>query len=550
MAKTFSIDLSDDRLISIAADMVDSHNYISALKMLNKNAGLHGSDEDALMLYAEIFDDMGLYEKSVNGWFRYLDTADAGELADCYEGLAIGFMNLGNEHFSAFYYNKLLMETDEIDGAEREEIIKDFLSAQENPLKFVYPPALADCSEFISSGIEHMKAGEYDLAVEDFDKVAEGNPKYSSARNYVAMCKIIADKTEEAEQECLNLLKFRPDDVQALTTLAAVKTEEGKTEEARELAKRLLSLGVKEPDEVYKIATVCCENKMHEDAYSLFCGLGDGFEYDLNVLYFKAVSAFNAGMIEESFEAFDRLVTIYPDAVTAKYYYNLARKAEKSGDMTELSYFYRLPAELRESSLKVLAAYMRLSSASARKFAREVDLSLCVQWCFDEREGKGGELQLLACQVAVKAEMEETVRGLLLDAFLDDRIKLDMLTSLAERNVFDCFGVVICNVYRRVTMRPLTVDRAKKKYFVRAYARLLAHFAILDDGFGEEFAAAAEEIYVKLAGEGRLDCVKNVEILTAAVYLVSKVRAAEISGDGIYEFFEVTKEQVNSLIGD
>ena len=79
MAKTFSIDLSDDRLISIAADMVDSHNYISALKMLNKNAGLHGSDEDALMLYAEIFDDMGLYEKSVNGWFRYLDTADAGD---------------------------------------------------------------------------------------------------------------------------------------------------------------------------------------------------------------------------------------------------------------------------------------------------------------------------------------------------------------------------------------------------------------------------------------------------------------------------------------
>ena len=65
-----------------------------------------------------------------------------------------------------------------------------------------------------------MKAGEYDQAVEEFEKVGEGNPKYLAARNYVAMCKIISDKCEEAEQECLQVLEKYPDDVQALTTLA------------------------------------------------------------------------------------------------------------------------------------------------------------------------------------------------------------------------------------------------------------------------------------------------------------------------------------------
>ena len=54
------IDLSGDRLIGIAADMVDNHNYIGALKMLNKNAEISGNDEDSYMLYAEIFDDLGL----------------------------------------------------------------------------------------------------------------------------------------------------------------------------------------------------------------------------------------------------------------------------------------------------------------------------------------------------------------------------------------------------------------------------------------------------------------------------------------------------------
>lgn len=131
------IDLSSDRLIAVAADLVEEHNYISALKMLNKNAERNFNDEDSYMLYAEIFDDIGLYEKSVNSWFRYIDCTLSGELSEAYEGLAVAYMNLGDEHFSAYYYNKLLLDTDEINDDERKEIISSFLSREPNPLKFV-----------------------------------------------------------------------------------------------------------------------------------------------------------------------------------------------------------------------------------------------------------------------------------------------------------------------------------------------------------------------------------------------------------------------------
>lgn len=549
MGKTLEFDLSDDRLIGLASDLVDGHNYISALKMLNKNQVLYGNDEDSLALYAEIFDDIGLFEKCVNGWFRYMDIAVGEDMAECYEGLAVSFMNLGNEHFSAYYYNKLLMETDDIDAESREEILKDFLSAEENPLKFVYPPALADCSGIFSDGIEKMKEGNFDAAVEAFENIAEGNEKYLNARNYIAMCKIIADKREEAEQECLNVLKKNPDNVQALTTLAAVKTESEKYDEAVELAKRLLSLDITQSEDLYKIATVCCENKMHKEAYETFCKLPSEYDYDLNVMYFKAVSAFNYGNLEDSFNIFDNLVTVYPEAVTAKYYYKLARGLAERGEKTELSYFYRLPNDLRESSLKVLTAYMRLSKTNAKKLADEVDLGSCIKWCFDECEGKGGgDLQLLAAQVAIKAEADEIVRDILLNAFLDDRIKIDMLTTLAERNKFDIFGVVICNVYRRVSTQPMIVGSKKKKLFIRAYARLAAHFSILDDEYGQKFSSAAETLYDKLADGDRLDEVKDIEVLTAAVYELSGVRAADIDGDAVYDFFDVDKYKVYDLL--
>ena len=551
MAKTLRLDLGADRLIGIASDMVDGHNYISALKMLNKNAEISGNDEDSLMLYAEIFDDMSLYEKCVNGWFKYMDAVTDDDLSDCYEGLAVSFMNLGDRHFSAFYYNKLLFESDDIDGEMREQIVDDFLSTEENPLKFAYPPRLADCSDIISAGIEKMKAGEYDNAEQEFDKIDEENPKYSAARNYIAMCKIISDKTDEAEQECLNLLKRNPGDIQALTTLAAVKTEAGKKDEALSLAKRLLDLKLEKPDEIYKIATVCCENGLHEDAYNLFCKLSDEFAYDLTVLYFTAVSAFNCGKIEESLNVFDKIVTIYPEAVTARYYYNEVREVAAGKERAEMSYFYRLPQEVREASLKLLAAYMRLSAASAKKLNSELDLSSCIKWCFDECEGKGGgELQSLATHVAIKAGMDECVRDILLNAFLDDQLKIDALSYLTERNEFNCFGVVICNVYRRVTMQALQLGRLKKVNFVRAYARLVAHFSILDDEHGKAFAAAAEELYNTLAQENRLDVAKDTDALTAAIYIKSGVREAGVNGKQLWQFFDVPKAKVQKILGE
>jgi Tfp pilus assembly protein PilF len=63
MIKTTGIDFSEDRLLAIAADYLEDHNYIGALKMLNKNAQINGNAEESYMLYAETFDDMELYEK-------------------------------------------------------------------------------------------------------------------------------------------------------------------------------------------------------------------------------------------------------------------------------------------------------------------------------------------------------------------------------------------------------------------------------------------------------------------------------------------------------
>ena len=554
MNKTDRIDLSADRLISIAADCVEEHDFIAALKMLNKNAVLNGNDEDSFMLYAEAFDDMGLYEKCVNGWFKYIDYAGAtADLAEAYEGIAVSFMNMGMDSFAAFYYNKLLMETDSNLTAEnRQEIIEAFLKTEKPPLRFAYPPRLVDYSVELEKGVEFMRNNEFDSAVAEFSKVDESNEKYVAARNYIAMCDVITDRNEQAEEECLAILRRDSGNIQALTTLAAVKSQQHKTDEARELAYWLLAIDPQDGEELYKIATVCCENGLHEQAYSIFCRLDERFMYDCTLLFFKAIAAYNSGKAEKSLEIFDTLLTIYPNAVTADYWhYEVLTESKKPAENRRtLEYFYRLPKSECEVNISFLTAFNRLTDAGAAKVCEETDVGGAIHWCFDEGDGNSSyELKLLGAMSAVKGGLDDTVRDILLDAFLQDGIKLEVLSALVQQNREGEYGIVVCNLYKRVTLVPLTLGRNKKKIFLRAYGLAFSRFAMLEAEYPYMLAAAAEKLYNKLESEKRLDICRSVPALAAAILKFSEIRESGLSEEQIFSFFGAGSEKVNEILG-
>lgn len=555
MNKTDTIDFSPDRLIAIAADDVEAHDYIGALKMLNKNAVLNGNDEDSYMLYAEAFDDMGLYEKCVNGWFKYIDYAGSGaDFAEAYEGLAVSFMNMGQENFAAFYYNKLLMETDEkLTQQNRQDIINAFIKDGKPPLKFVYPPKLADFSQEIDSGMERMRASDFEGAVTEFAKVDEGNDKYLSARNYIAMCNVICDKLEEAEEECALILERDPSNVQAMTTFAAVRSQQGRKEEAAEVAFRLLALNPADSEDMYKIATVCCENGLHEQAFDLFSRLDDKFAYDSSILFFKAVAAYNCGKINKSLEIFDLLLTIYPNAIAADYWHFIALEESRKREdkrLKELEYYYRLPRRECESNIEILTEINALSDAAALKMAKKADITGIIHWCFDEGDGSASyELKALGALCAVKCRLEDTVRDILLDAFLQDGIKMETLNALVQQNAEGEYGLVVCNIYKRITLVPIKVGKLRRKTFLRAYGLAFSRFAMLAEEYPYKLAAACEKLYEKLDKEGGLEACRSVSSLAAAIVKYSEIRESGLNDEQIYSFFGTDEDKVNKILG-
>ena len=141
------------------------------------------------------------------------------------------------------------------------------------------------------------------------------------------------------------------------------------------------------------------------------------------------------------------------------------------------------------------------------------------KWCFDETDGTGSaELRLLAAQVAVKADLDYIVRNLLLDAFADDKMKIDVLISLAERNRFDCFGVVLSEV-STLSMRGFTDEQ-------RQYMREQV-FRRVDTGEAEMeciFTTAAERFgYDK--EKFRSEWKRNERVNHDTVALIDELRA-------------------------
>jgi tetratricopeptide (TPR) repeat protein len=553
MIKTTGIDFSEDRLLAIAADYLEDHNYIGALKMLNKNAQINGNAEESYMLYAETFDDMELYEKCINGWFKYIDYADPdSDLSDAYEGLAVSFLNLGQENFAAYYYNRLLMETaEDLTNEDREQIINAFLSSDKPSLKIAYPPKLADYTKEMDNGVSMMRLNNYDGAIAEFEKVHEDNEKHASARNYIAMCKIISDKTEEAEQECESILEKYPNNVQALTTMAAIKRQQEKNDESLAIAQKLLSLKVDGLDDVYKIATVCCENELHEDAYRLFCKLEGEFCYDTNVLYFKAISAYNCGYSDASLQAFDTILTVNPDAVTARYYRDYVKKNEKNKKYLKkpLKYFYRLPQKEREANLQFLTLYSSLGKREADMLAGEVDITECIKWCFDESDGRDNvELQMLGASCALKAGLDDLLRDILLDTTVADPVKMETIGEITQRNEGISYGVVVCNLYRKLYIPRLVIGRAKKNVFLLAYSLLVSRFAMLNADYVFLIHSAATTMYNDFSDNGKLAQCTDYASLAAAIYHFSGIREAGLNEEGICSFFGADEKKYKKLI--
>lgn len=546
--KTLKIDFSEKRFGEIADKYYNEGNYLSSLRFAYKQLEHYGGSDDVYVRLSDIYEGMGLHGSALHWWFHFLHIAEKEDLPDIYEGLAVNFLNTGNENQSAYYYNKLIDADDALPDETKIDIANAFSHSKKDKLNFVYPPKLADYSKELSIGSRALKAGDFKRAIKEFSKIEKGSKEYVSAQEMNAVACLLKGDTETAENICVELLEEHPNNVRIRATLAAVYLEAGKKEESREIAKRLSMEKTEDTDDLYKIATVCCENDMHEEAYQKFMQLERQLAYDGRMLYFKAVAAYKSGRIDEAEQTLQKLCTIYPDAEVAKYYLK-AIKNYKDGlaEAPQLIYFYHLPQEERENRCKTLIQIKNCPRDEAQLFGLLALHDKYFEWCFDEMDGGDQDLQYLGLVTAEHVRADEFLQEVLLNYEVADVLKIETLYMLLNRNEDIELGIVLCNIYRKIKLLRIKIGRKRRKRFLEGYAKVASKFVVINDSYAEKLKIAAETLYRALEAYDALDLIDNTDDCACAIFVTAGLKELGTDAQSVAQAFGASAERVGVL---
>lgn len=547
--KTKRIDFDNKRLGRQADKYYNEGKYLPALRFAYKQYELYGGDGDIYTRLADIYEGLGLHYSAINWLYRFLDIASEEDLPDIYESLAVNYLNLGKEAESAYYYNRLIDADDNLPEETKMEIVNAFSKDKRSKFRFVYPPKLADYSKEIELGSKALKSGRSETAMKILGTVEKGSKDYAEAMEMRAVACLLSGELAEAERICLELLAEEPTNTRVRSTLCAVYLEQGKSEESKTLALILYNETQEDTDDLYKVATVCCENGLHAQAYEKFEQLSTKIPYDGRMLYFKAVSAYKCGKLAEAEQVFSLLCDLYPDAEVSKYYLKLLRlRDENPGALEEPSYFYHLPQAERDARCKSLIHIGKCPKDEAQLFALIALHDGYFRWCFDEMDGEDHDLQYLALMTAEHVYADAFIREVMLDPEVLDALKIETLRLLYTRNEDMEIGLVLCNMYRKLLLRKIKLGRKKRKKFLDGYASFSARFIVVNPEYGRRMQATAQEAYKVLEANDKLDIITDVNDVACALYMLCNFKEFGRELSTICTALDGNEERVQNIL--
>ncbi len=541
------LDFSDSFMLESVESRLQEGNYLGALKLLNKRNRMYPPSADAQALAADIYEGLELWPQAADAWFRFLDTCNEADFGEGYEGLAVAFMNMGNDMQSALYYHRAFAEEGQISPEGAAELGGLFRRAT-GPALHIVPDDDAPQPELLAEGLTLLRGGELDKAREKFAEIPVQSSDHPSAAGLSAMCTLMLGDEEGAQRACEELLAVYPDNIQALTTYCAVLGAREDKEGARKVAEKLASLPAQSTDDLYRVATALCETGLDEPAFEKLSVLKERLPYDENILWFHAVAAYRTGNTQQAISSLEMLTTLYPRKAVAEYYLERMRSLEDGEEPFSMNYYYRVPEDEYETIAGFLLAAASVEERDVRRIAGLSQLDTFFRIAFDEMEGRDEKLQSLAVRVAVRAHADDFLREVLLDCELEEYAKINILHELTMRNAEDSFGVVVCNVYKEFFTHKIEIGEKKAEAFLKAFADVYSKFALLSEENEGKICAAAEDVYASLEEAEALDYCDERASLAAAIYREARLKGGERSVDVIVALFDANKYTTQSIL--
>lgn len=512
-------DVSAKTYKKLADKRLDEDDLEGALSLLLE---AKGKTKYVLSIYfdiAEIYYEMELYDYSLKYWFRCLDRAPKYDYEDIYNGIGACYYNLNNYTAATYYFNQQFLVSKDGNMYLDDDII-DSVSKMMNPsegFKVVYPPEEADYEDVMRRAKTLMMRGDTEEACALYLSVPEGAAEYENAQLEASVGEFLEGKSEQAIARSRAIYEKDEKNVFALCNLASMYNYNG-----AEMLSGLYFSKIKEEnaandDELYKIATACMEHKKYERAAACFKTLLADRPYDMQLLFLYGISLYNGGDFAAAKEVFGRILRITEVNPSALSCYRRADRmlAGNVKNFRPLPDFVRPFDDEEEENTRRMAQLLKIRSDKAlKKEMRDKSFWDLVDWgfCAGDKEMARCACYLLAICDTKKAD--EYLLDKLLDPTLPDEMKAYICELLALKTFDKTVGIVVSNIYKKITFYPLYTDRgARGEIFASAYAACFARCATTGDYDLRKIYDSAADLYYDEDTYGKEYAGKELEAL-------------------------------------
>ena len=504
--------------IKKAEKHMEQGNFLEALQLYRKLIGMEPDNSQYLLYVAQIYSEIGLYEESNDIIHKIMRQGDAP--SECLFALGCNYLGLNRHEIADNYFYEYLKRDPEGEFAEDIDEIWDIYYDEpgEEPFILLKDESAEQSAE---KGKDLLDKREYKKAILYLEKAIEQSPDLFHAANNLALCYYFEGNYEAAQITSLKVLDRNPGNIHAHCNLSMIYY---KTCDAK-LSKHLKAIEdakITEPQDMHKIALMYCEISYHEKAYKWFQNLLSFQPYDIRILHFCGLAAYNYGLYSRAHECFMKILLIDPSNSVAAYYKKLTQIAKNTGTGRILDYVYQVPFDEIKRRMKYLRETLKESDVSLnKKWDNDEHFVSLLLWGLKYGDDYIKRISLEIISVFSDKRAEEIFRDFIIKSSEPDELKNEVFLYLNNMGAKEPYIAFVKGEFAEVRIDTATskINELANKYIDTLNLFMKSSMHRLE----EKTITVGIELFVSFAAKKSTDAswIKSPQALAAALEILT-----------------------------
>ncbi len=484
--------------IKKAEKHIDDGNFIEALQLYRQALGMEPDNVEYLLSIAQIYSEMGLYAESNDVLLkiaRYGNTP-----TECLFALGCNYMGMKNYDLADEAFEQYLAIDPDGEFVDDIDDIFDMIDEEEEDDGVLQDVSRQLLMEEAYEGKQNLDKGNYKAAIEHLENVINRDRLMYPAMNNLALSYFFDGQKAKAIELSKKVLEAQPANLHACCNLAFFYSDMGENDIAGGFLKRLDDIGDIEPEDMHKLALTYCELSHHEEAYKWFSKIIPFQPYDIRILHFLGIAAYNIGLCNEASDCFEKILKIDPNNSLASYYKAKANAAKNGHPLKKLEYVYQVQFDEIKLRVKYLNdCLMQKDGSLKEKWNNDEYFKSVILWGLYYGDEYIKKIVIEIMSLFSDEQVEDEFRSFLLKSTEADEIKNDIFMCLKRIGAKEPYVAYIKGAIVEVRVGSISEEI---KNLPKPYADALNDFIVHSRGrYGEDFISKGIEFIVSFAKE-------------------------------------------------